>query len=343
MDRTTLYNLLQRGGAKKITQTGEGFACLCFFHPNHKSPAFNINADTGLWRCWNPNCPSNQNNRNGGNLVMFLVKALHMSYSDALSYAKDLPVLSESDPSKWKLPAYDQRWAKSARKFMDEAQLGLYHRCPKYMLDRGFPKDFLREYDIGFDQQGYEHPPGSGKVIGKNRVTFPVRDPHGLLLGCTRRAVDDDWPKYLHDFDKTRTLYLLDRVVPGATIGVTEGPIDALRARYVAKEVGGTGPIFEALANMTATLGSSGDDQASLVAECRPAVVVLAFDNDFSWDKEGEPPGVTYTKKWIKLLRSRGVGRIDVLAYPSDDLGELDIEQIVEVDLVPAFRWLTQH
>lgn len=338
MDKSTLRSLMEQARLKKITQTAEGFACLCPFHDNQKSPAFNINADTGAWKCWNPQCGQK------GGLVLFLTRVLRMEYNAALEYARDLPVISSSDPSQWRLPEYDKRQAKEEGKYMDEAQLGLYSYCPTYMVTkRGFPKEFLREYDIGFDFNGYEHPPGSGKLIGANRVTFPVRDPHGRLLGCTRRAIDDDFPKYLHDFDKTRTLYLLDRVQPGGVIGITEGPIDALKARYIAVEVGGQGPIFDALANMTATLGSSGDAQASLIAECNPSSVVLAFDNDFSWNKQGERPGVANTRKWIKLLRSRGVGRIDVLTFPSDDLGELDLEQIVDVDCVSSYRWLTQH
>ena len=331
MDRTTLHALMEQAHLKKITQTSEGFACLCPFHDNQKSPAFNINAETGAWKCWNPACGQK------GGLVQFLVKALRMDYNAALEYAKHLPTLSSSDPSQWRLPEYDKRQAKGDGTFMDEAQLGMYSFCPTYMVEkRGFPKAFLREYDVGFDFHGYEHPPGSGKMMGANRVTFPVRDPHGRLLGCTRRAVEDDFPKVLHDFETSRTLYLMDRVRPGSIMGISEGPIDALRCRLIGARVPGTSRVMDALRAMTATLGAGlVPAQADLVAESHPAGVVLALDNDGA--------GVEATRRSIKLLRERGVGRVEVLSYPGKDPGDLKEDDHVDLDLLPTYRWLAEH
>jgi DNA primase len=202
------------------------------------------------------------------------------------------------------------------------------------MLGRGFSKDFLRRYDIGFDLTGYEH---DGVVIGKDRVTFPVRDPRGRLLGFTRRAIDgNSWPKYLHAVPKAFVLYLCERVVKGGVLGLTEGPIDALRARYIREQLPPELKGFESFANMTATLGAGlTDGQADLVVEMDPSSVVLANDNDAA--------GYAGTKKSIKMLRERGIRDIQVCTFPSHDLGDLDVDAHIDVDFVSTFNWLSRQ
>jgi len=321
--------MMVQASLQKIKPTGEGFSSVCPLHKGER-PTFNINSDSGLWRCWNPDCDRK------GNLVQFLSLIVGMPYADAVEYAQNIPVVSsvDIDIDGWKLPDYDKRWASEEPKFMQEAALGLYSKCPVYMLNRGFTKPFLREFDIGWDENGYEHPEGSGRVLGAKRVTFPVRDPYGRLLGLTRRTVESDGvPKYLHDFERNKTLYLIHLVKRGGVIGVSEGNPDALMARQRAREIPSKAIEYTAMHNMTATLGGSiTHDQASLLAMYEPEAVVLGFDND--------PPGVSATKKSIKTLREFGFGEILCLRFPSHDLGDLTSEQIVDIDCVSSIEWL---
>lgn len=330
MDRSSLYNLMVQAGMKKIQQTGEGFAALCPFHDNNKSPAWNINADTGLWRCWNDYCGAK------GNFVTFLIRVARMPYDEAVEYADNVPIVGKLDIEEWRLPAWEKRFEQEQGKFVEEAVLGLYSRCPMYMVQRGFPKSFLKLYDVGWDENGYEH---KGRVIGMKRVTFPVRDPYGRLMGFTRRTVGEEWPKYLHDFEKTQTLYLVDRVKKGSVLGVTEGPTDALRARLLAQ---GSDQIplsvqeRAAFTNMVATLGGGlADNQADLISELQPELVITAFDNDVA--------GISATKKSLRKLRERGVGNLLCLTFPSHDLGDLDLDKLVDVESQSTYRWLSHH
>jgi DNA primase len=53
-----------------------------------------------------------------------------------------------------------------------------------YMLGRGFGPEVLTDWEIGYDESS-------------RRITIPVRDLEGTLIGFKARAIDDRHPKYL--------------------------------------------------------------------------------------------------------------------------------------------------
>lgn len=85
-----------------------------------------------------------------------------------------------------------QIFAKSTRKEfgsfegehkLPEALLGVYDWCPTSLVKAGFEKETLREHDIGYDRRN-------------KRITFPIRDVYGNLIGISGRATGDGYPKY---------------------------------------------------------------------------------------------------------------------------------------------------
>ena len=60
--------------------------------------------------------------------------------------------------------------------------LGAYKKCPTRLLDAGFEKQLLEEYEIGFDSHLY-------------RITFPIRDATGKLAAISGRNLQGE-PKY---------------------------------------------------------------------------------------------------------------------------------------------------
>jgi hypothetical protein len=326
MDRDTLRSILERANIQNIRPTGEGFEAVCFKHGSSSGkPNWKINADNGLWLCWKPTCGIT------GNLITLLTQCLHMPMQQAIKYLDSVPRVAKGD--ELTLPDYDRRWLVETP-HRPERLLAMYHHCPRYMLQRGFSKPFLKEFDIGFDEEAH-------------RVTFPVRAMDGRLLGFTRRRVDGESDfKYLHDIEggNVRSMYLVERVNTGRAIGITEGPVDALRSRQRARQTFRKDLAVEALHNMCAVLHDGITVyQAVMVAQMAPPAVVLGFDLWKTTDgvRSVDVAGVAATHKSIKNLRKVGISDIHVLQWNSfDDLGDLTLPGVDELQCLTATDWL---
>lgn len=66
---------------------------------------------------------------------------------------------------------------------IEEAVLGLLDYCPTDLLDAGFHKDTLHHFEVGYDPW-------------HQRVTFPLRDLKGRLVGISGRAADGVIPRH---------------------------------------------------------------------------------------------------------------------------------------------------
>jgi hypothetical protein len=97
-----------------------------------------------------------------------------------------------------------------------------------YMLERGFEPETLEDWEFGFDAR-------------TNRITIPVRDEQGRLIGFKARAWDDRQPKYLvlgDPPDKTyygwpryypsRVVFGAHKIARGSHLIVCEGELNAI-------------------------------------------------------------------------------------------------------------------
>lgn len=67
---------------------------------------------------------------------------------------------------------------------LDDEILDAYRQAPTYLLNSGFEKKTLRHFEVGFDSTNL-------------RITFPIRNIYGDLLGVSGRAViDGQEPRY---------------------------------------------------------------------------------------------------------------------------------------------------
>ena len=66
---------------------------------------------------------------------------------------------------------------------LPEMILGTFEYLPKPLIDLGFTKKVLIHYEVGFDR------------VAK-RITFPLRDHLGNLVGVSGRTVVGDYPRY---------------------------------------------------------------------------------------------------------------------------------------------------
>ena len=137
------------------------------------------------------------------------------------------------------------------------------------------------------------------------RVIFPIRDATGNATGLGGRVLkgadgaDPEGPKYLNSpatplFDKSRTLYLLDRakaqIRKGGTAVIVEGYTDALMAHQAG------------FANVVASLGTAlTPGQVALLIRYAAKKIVLAYDVDPAGEKAGTL-GVTALESLTRQL-----------------------------------------
>lgn len=115
---------------------------------------------------------------------------------------------------------------------IEEAVLGLFDYCPTDLLDSGFHRDTLYRFEVGYDNW-------------HQRVTFPLRDLKGRLVGISGRGADGVVPRYkIYDkeyqrwqlpqrgqLDRRAIMWNADRVYPlvyfekpsGTKVVVVEG------------------------------------------------------------------------------------------------------------------------
>jgi DNA primase len=162
-------------GRYRVSGSGN-IQAICPFH--NDSPkgggSFTMHLETGVFNCYGCHV--------SGPLTWFLyllgtprsqIQKIVDNNKTAFSNAerklrkKDTPILRE---------------AKMA--VIPEEILGVYDRCPNIMLDMGFNKEFLKDYEVGYDDIS-------------NRIIYPLRSVTGLLvaIGGRTTALDVE-PKF---------------------------------------------------------------------------------------------------------------------------------------------------
>lgn len=163
----------------KVRPSGpEDIMAICPFHmkadgtPENR-PSFALSLTTGLWFCHA--CHER------GNLRTFL-RGIGASPLVVDTFYKPLLESLDSHISRDKT-----RGRRIILDFKDEllpeATLGLFDYCPIGLLEEGFTEETLRRFDVGFDQKN-------------SRITYPLRDMLGRLVGFSGRATDDHPAKY---------------------------------------------------------------------------------------------------------------------------------------------------
>ena len=309
----------------------ENIMAICPFHrkadgSEERNPSFALNTRSGLWYCHA--C------HEGGNLRMLLDKAGVSRADIALHYQTAIDETAQSAPTKTSALTH----IAPTTELLDEALLGLFDHCPKALLEEGYPEELLRQFDVGFDLQ-------------HNRVTFPLRDYQGRLVGISGRAVlSDARPRYkLYDTEyldfglpartteKRALLWNVHTVLAQAAFDV------ATCERYIVVNEGFKAVMRVAqagISNVVGLLGSymSSEQQRLLeqLAE-RDYAILLMLDTDDAGLNGLQQIGRALTKTISKVF----VVSYDA-AQPSD-LAPLDIVHAVHT-AQPFVSWITaQH
>jgi DNA primase len=157
----------------------EGFlSATCPFHGGgmEKNPSFWLNREDGNWGCFSCHV--------GGGSVEWLLKEL----GEPSSRVKQL-VERAKEESKKRAPmrrAKQKRRAHSDFKglhILPDELLGIYDFTPLELVEDGFDEELLATHQIGYDKN-------------LDRITYPIRDLYGNLIGISGRQPDGQAPKY---------------------------------------------------------------------------------------------------------------------------------------------------
>jgi DNA primase catalytic core len=332
----------------ELKQAGRNWKGLCPFH-NEKTASFNVNPDRQIFHCFG--C------QEGGDVIAFLMKHEGLSFPEAArSLAGEFGVEIAEDRD-----APDAGLGTRIFEANDMAQ-ALYREAfcepegdvaRRYLVARGFDEAAAEEFGIGFAPARWDavaerlrknritgdlgvkagllapRKSGSGHYDRlRGRLTFPIRDVRGRVIGFGGRALETDQePKYLNTpeslvFQKRNSFYgypdALEAIRRSGRVILCEGYFD--RIAFARAGLG------EALATCGTALTA---DHGSQLRR-RSREIVLVFD--------GDAAGQQATEKALAELLPHGL-RVRAVLIP----GRLDPDDYLNKEGAEALRKLVDE
>lgn len=196
-------------------ETESVFLAHCPFHGGRDTPSFAVNRSEGTYICFNPAC-----GKSGG--LMYLVKTIgrlndfqarrlilknKLDSSDVVNQLESLVELRED----W--PAYDPAYFDRVKTEMWE-----YAEPQIYMRDRGFEKQTLKDFEVGYDSE-------------LDMVCVPMHDPKGRVeVGAIRRSIKGKTFKNTPGLPSANTLFNLHRALrTGDSVIIVEASFDVMK------------------------------------------------------------------------------------------------------------------
>jgi len=299
LSRYNVDKVLDKLGLDVAVETGDERYLNCPFHSD-SDPSFSINSKTGLWVCF-AGCGQ-------GNLKGLVCKVLGISFRDAEMWLEGYQEVASVSMLKQKLNHV--RMPENASKmetasYWSDKMLGSYYNgsMSNYIFQRGFSKEILKKYEIGYDKKTKD-------------IIIPARDENGRLVGIIRRSTTGGI-KYTNSlgFQKKSFLFGLNKVIintENKRIFVVEGPLDT---------------IWMAQAGLPAVglLGSDMTDMQAQLLIKNFITVVLMLDND----KAG--------KEGMEMARKKLLGKVTVLkgVIPEGrkDVQEMSMEEMASIKI----------
>ena len=182
MDITAEIHAIAEQYLTKVRRSGpENIMSVCPFH-EESTPSFAMSLVNGVFFCHS--CHAR------GTLRTFLrdmgvgAQALKLRYDVLIEAARKN---SPKPPDAMRPGVFEMTP-------IDETFLGLLDYCPTPLLEAGFEQQTLRHFEVGYDKW-------------HNRITFPLRDILGHLVGISGRSTSSEaWPRY-KIYDKEYTMW----------------------------------------------------------------------------------------------------------------------------------------
>jgi len=245
-----------------LKKSGAAYKGLCPFH-DEKTPSFMIQKGDTHYHCFG--CGAH------GDAIQFLMAHLKITFLDAVEnlaqrFNVPLQQVEKTDddkgPNKALLKDTLEKACHLFHFYLLHTEEG--HAALQYLYSRGIDLEFIRNFEIGLAPKGggifrrlmhaqyvkdatmvdagllAVSSSGGYRDFFYDRITFPIRDPHGAVIGFSARKYKEETfgGKYVNTsetalFKKSRVLYGLNycrkRIIKERQAIVVEGQLDALR------------------------------------------------------------------------------------------------------------------
>lgn len=196
-------------GIKKV---GKSYWARCPFHQETK-PSFQINVNTGIWKCWGEQI--------GGDIFNFYSRYYNMSKHDAIiaiaeTYGVQLHLTKEEQDLRDRNKKFYNINKVMCRKYQENLYTPDGARALTYITKRrGFSMDIIKKFKIGC---GINNLPNDDRLFElnlikegengdyystfrNNRIVIPRINENGKIVSFTGRLINDGDPKYIHTQD----------------------------------------------------------------------------------------------------------------------------------------------
>lgn len=322
-DRVDIAELV--GRYVTLKRAGRSHKGLCPFH-QEKTPSFTVNPDRGIFHCFG--C------QESGNAFAFLMRHENLTFPEAVRIlASEVGVVvpesggGDAGVSERMFAANDV----AQRLFLESLAAAVGRGAREYLAGRGIDAAQASKYGIGYAPPGWdvlvralslaEIPAAQGEKAGllkarqssghydlfRERVTFPIQDVRGRIVGFGGRALGDGEPKYLNSpetpvFRKREGFYgfpsALEPIRRADRVVVVEGYFD-----QIALDRAG-------LPEAVATCGTALSEEHARNLRRRTRNVVLLFD--------GDEAGRRAALRGLELLLPHGL-RVRAAALPAGE------------------------
>jgi DNA primase len=322
-DRVDIVELI--GRHLTLKKSGRNHVGLCPFH-GEKTPSFNVNSDRQSYYCFGCN--------EGGNAFTFLMHVENLTFPEAVrTLARECGIeVPESSGGGRSNTETFYRANEVAQARYRKALLVPGNPALAYLEARGLAADAVEKFQLGYAPDSWDAvthalrdagiSPEIGTQVGllaerssgghydrlRDRVTFPICDVRGRVIGFGGRAISPGQePKYLNTpespiFHKRAALYgypdALGPIRSAERAVVVEGYFDR-----IALDLAGLG-------NAVATCGTALTPDHARDLRRRTGEVVLFFD--------GDEAGQRALEKALQLLLPEGL-RVRAAVLPAGD------------------------
>ncbi|MBT18193.1 MAG: DNA primase [Dehalococcoidia bacterium] len=294
--RTNILDLVHQY-VPDLKQTGRTYKARCPFH-QEATPSFVVFPDRQTWRCFGA-CAT------GGDVFTFIMKIEGIDFPAALRNLGNQVGIEVIDQKFDNAPKQSQIQLinlQAQRFFREELNSDRGSFARDYLLGRGVSEESTALFGLGYspvngnelvqylENAGFQNEllvnaglaasseGAKPRALFRGRLTFPIHNESGGLIGFGARSLDETMPKYLNtpqtqEFDKSGTLYGLDKAKSGINgdgkrVVIVEGYMDVIAAHQAG------------FRNVVASMGTALTTKQVELALIHADTVILAMDAD---------------------------------------------------------------
>lgn len=307
-----------------LKKSGANFVCVCPFH-NDKHPSMSISPSKGIYHCFS--CKA------GGDAIKFVMEYEKLGYVEAIEKLASIYNVALEYTSSKNEPKID-------KKILENLNLHyktLLYKNPEalnYLKSRSITDAIIEKWELGWAAgsqntlnllQNENIEPKEALEVGAikqnesgyyasfiNRITFPIYNHLGRLVGFGGRTISDNPAKYINSpqsqiFDKSKIFYGYDKakseIYRSHSIVICEGYMDCIMLHAAG------------INNAVAVLGTALTQKHIPLIQRGDIKVTLSFDSDSA--------GINAAFKSARLLMEHQIDGKVVLISGGKDPAEL--------------------